>query len=101
MLFFAIYLSAAATALLVRRWSRIGAAAALSPIASEHSVDYRGGTAYARLHGYRSCRTVLRARAAFHARVAVLYLHVFAVHFKYFVGADIQAHSASGAFVFI
>jgi hypothetical protein len=46
-------------------------------------------------------RAIFTACAAFHTDITVLDGYVLSVHFKHFMGTNIHAHSAAGAFIFI
>jgi hypothetical protein len=76
-------------------------ATAFAAVATEHGVNHGGGTADPGLHGNGIGGAIQRACAAFHAGIPILYHHMFAVHFKHFMGTNIQTHTASRAFVFV
>jgi hypothetical protein len=57
-----------------------------------------GGTAYARLHAYRCCRTIGGAGAAFHATVMIDDFSLAAAQGKHAMRADHGAHGAAAAF---
>jgi hypothetical protein len=80
---------------------RIRSAATFAAVASEHGVDHSGGTADTGLNGNGVGRAIQTASAAFHAGIAILYGHVFAIHLEHFMGTNIKAHSTAGAFIFI
>jgi hypothetical protein len=68
---------------------------------TQHGVDNGRRTPDTRLDGNGVERTVPAAGAALHAGVAILDLDMPGIHFKHLVRADIEAHSAAGAFVLI
>ena len=92
---------AAAAAFLGSRFIRPRSAAAFAAVSSQQASDDGGRAADSRLNADCARRAVLTARAAFHARVEIYNHRVFAIHFKYMVWADLDAHAAAGAFFFV
>jgi len=83
------------------RFIRLWSAAAFAAVSSQKASDDGGRAAYAGLNADCARRAVLTARTAFHAGVAVNNQRAFSIHFKYMVGADLDAHTAAGAFIFV
>lgn len=76
-------------------------AAAFAPVSPQHAVDDSSGAADTGLDLESSRGTVFTAGAAFHAGIAGINPHLFSVHRKYMMRADIHAHTTAGAFLFI
>jgi hypothetical protein len=53
------------------------------------------------LHGNGLKRAIPAAGAAFHTGIPIPDGNMLAVHFEHAMGANLQAHSATGAFFFI
>ena len=83
------------------RFIRLWSAAAFAAVSSQQASDDGGRAAYAGLNTDCARRAVLTARTAFHAGVAINNQRAFAIHFKYMMGADLNAHATAAAFFFI
>jgi hypothetical protein len=75
--------------------------AAFSAVATKHRVYQRVGTTDTGLNGNSVGRTIQTASAAFHTGIAILYNYFFTIHTEHFMRANIEAHSAAGAFVLV
>jgi len=101
MLNYSIYLRAASDFVFLSGIGGVDTTAAFSSLSSQKRVDDGGGTADTAIYGNCAKRAITAACSAFHAGVAVLDYDMRTIHFKYFMGTDIETHSAARAFLFI
>jgi len=76
-------------------------AAATIPLATQHGIDDRGGTARPRPDGKGACGTIPAAGAAFNTCIAVGYPGPPLHHAQNLARTDLQAHATADALSFI
>lgn len=81
--------------------ARFTDAAACTVRPAQHTVDHSRRTADTGLDGYGTEGTIPAAGSTFHTGIKITDMDAAAVHFQYIVRAYFQAHSATGALIFI
>ena len=78
---------------------RIDEATAGGTFPIQHPIDYRRGASDPGLNGHSADGTIETTGSAFHTSISIPDQNTFFIDRQHTMGADLQAHTATGAFI--